>query len=219
VPRLLVGGHSCRDDRSASTPMKKVTLDEIMGLERYEQARAERRERIIALKKHRRVSVGDQVTFVFENHDTMWFQIHEMLRAEHLTDLDRVREELEVYNALIPNPGELSATMLIEITEETEIRKRLVSLIGIDEAVTMEIGGVAPGTGVRIRGAFEAGRSKEDKLSAVQYVRFPFNDAARRAFLDPAQPVRLIIDHPNYRHHVVIDDAVRRSLAQDLEAA
>ena len=104
--------------------MKKVTLDEIMGLERYEQARAECRQRIIALKKQRRVSVGDQVTFVFENHDTMWFQIHEMLRAEHISDLDRVREELEVYNALIPEPGELSATMLIEITEESEIRKR-----------------------------------------------------------------------------------------------
>lgn len=196
--------------------MKKVTLDEIMGLERYEQARAECRQRIIALKKQRRVSVGDQVTFVFENHDTMWFQIHEMLRAEHISDLDRVREELEVYNALIPEPGELSATMLIEITEESEIRKRLVSLIGIDEAVTMEIGAAPP---VRIRGTFEAGRSKEDKLSAVQYVRFPFSDAARRAFLDPTQPVRLIIDHPNYRHECVIDDAVRRSLAQDLEAA
>ena len=196
--------------------MKKVTLDEVMGLERYEQVRTECRQRIIALKKHRRVSVGDQVTFVFENHDTMWFQIHEMLRAEHLTDLDRVRAELEVYNALIPEPGELSATRFIEITEESELRKHLVSLIGIDEAVTMEISAATP---VRIRGTFEAGRSKEDKLSAVQYVRFPFSAAARRAFLDPTQPVRLIIDHPNYRHHAVLDDAVRRSLAQDLEAA
>lgn len=193
--------------------MKKVTLDEVMGLERYEQARSECRQRVIALKKHRRVAVGDQVTFVFENHDTMWFQIHEMLRAEHLSDLDRVREELEVYNALIPAPGELSATMLIEITEESRIRERLVSLIGIDETVTMEVG-----TGARIRGEFEAGRSKEDKLSAVQYVRFRFDDAARRAFIDGSQPVRLVIDHPNYRYGSVLDDAVRRSLAQDLAA-
>lgn len=194
--------------------MKKVTLDDIMGLERYEQARVECRDRIIALKKHRRVAVGDQVTFVFESYDTMWFQIHEMLRAEHIADLDRVRAELEVYNALIPTAGELSATMLIEITEESEIRKRLVSLIGIDEAVSLEIG-----NGIRTRGEFEAGRSKEDKLSAVQYVRFPFSDAARRTFSDTTQPVRLVIDHPNYRHEAVIDDAVRRSLAQDLEAA
>jgi hypothetical protein len=196
-----------------SVLMKKVTLDEVMGLERYEQARDESRRRIIALKKHRRVAVGDQVTFVFENHDTMWFQIHEMLRAEHLSDLDRVRDELEVYNALIPEAGELSATMLIEITEESRIRERLVSLIGIDEAVTMEIG-----DGLRVRGEFEAGRSKEDKLSAVQYVRFHFDDAARRVFAEGKQPVRLVINHPNYRHEAIIDDAVRRSLAQDLAA-
>jgi hypothetical protein len=193
--------------------MKKVTLDEVMGLERYEQARDEARRRVIALKKHRRVAVGDQITFVFENHDTMWFQIHEMLRAERLTDLDRVRDELEVYNALIPEPAELSATMLIEITEESHIRERLVSLIGIDEAVTLEIGDE-----VHVRGEFEAGRSKEDKLSAVQYVRFHFDEAARRAFVDGTQPVRLVIDHPNYRHETVIDDVVRRSLAQDLAA-
>jgi len=197
--------------------MKKVTLDEVMGLERYEQARDESRRRIIALKRHRRVAVGDQVTFVFENHDTMWFQIHEMLRAEHLTDLDRVRDELDVYNALIPEPGELSATMLIEITEESRIRERLVSLIGIDEAVTMEIGDSVHSR-LLVRGEFEAGRSKEDKLSAVQYVRFHFDDAARRAFVDSTQRVRLVIDHPNYRHEAVIDDAVRRSLALDLAA-
>ncbi|HVO24658.1 MAG TPA: DUF3501 family protein [Candidatus Margulisiibacteriota bacterium] len=199
--------------------MKKVTLDEVMGLERYEQMRSEVRHRIIALKKQRRVAVGEQVTFVFENHDTMWFQIHEMLRAEHIVDLDRVRDELDVYNSLIPEPGELSATMLIEITEESQIRERLVSLIGIDQAVTMEIGNGAPDTHFCIRGAFEAGRSTEDKLSAVQYVRFPFTAAARHAFIERRQPVRLVIDHPNYRHQTVLDDAVRRSLAQDLEAA
>ena len=199
--------------------MKKVTLDEVAGLERYEQLRVAARQRIIELKKHRRVSVGEQVTFVFENHDTMWFQIQEMLRAERIVDLDRVRDELEVYNALIPEPGELSATMLIEITEEKQIRERLVRLIGIDQAVTLEIGDGGSGNRFCVRGEFEAGRSKEDKLSAVQYVRFRFSEAARRAFIDGGQPVRLVIDHPNYRHQAVLADAVRRSLAQDLGAA
>ncbi len=199
--------------------MKKVTLDEVLGLERYEQLRDAARQRIIQMKKQRRVAVGDQVTFVFENHDTMWFQIHEMLRAERIVDLDRIRDELDVYNGLIPEPGELSATMLIEITEESQIRERLVSLIGIDEAVTMEIGDKAAASRWCIRGEFEAGRSKEDKLSAVQYVRFPFSAAARAAFIDGVQPVRLVIDHPNYRHQALLDDAVRRSLAQDLESA
>jgi len=192
--------------------VKKVELDEILGLERYEQARPEFRRRIIDLKKHRRVAVGDRITFVFENHDTMLFQIQEMVRAERIVDIDRIRDELDVYNALIPNPGELSATMLIEITEGADIRAQLVRLIGVDKAVRLEIGDRA------IPAEFEGGRSKEDKLSAVQYVRFLLDDAARAAFVSGTQPIRLIIDHLNYRHATTIEGAVRASLGRDLES-
>jgi hypothetical protein len=193
--------------------MRKVTLDEIVGIERYEQLRPELRRRIIELKRHRRVSVGDRVTFVFENHDTMLFQIQEMVRAERIVDLDKVRDEIAVYNALIPGAGELSATMFIEVTDADRIREQLVSLIGIDEAVHMEIG-----AGFAVPAHFEPGRSKADKLSAVQYVRFVFPDDARRAFVGGAERIRLVIHHPNYRHAAVVDEAVRRALAQDLEA-
>src|SRR5690606_11840107 len=122
---------------------------------------------IIALKKARRVSVGPDLTFVFENHDTVFFQIQEMLRTERITDLDAVRHELAVYNALLPQPGELSATLLIELTDQAHIAERLRALIGIDETVWLAIGDQPP-----IRADFEAGRSTEEKLSAVQYVRF-----------------------------------------------
>ncbi len=193
--------------------MRKVVLDEILGLERYEQAREGFRRRIIDLKKHRRVSVGDRVTLVFENHDTMLFQIQEMLRAERIVDLDKVRDELDVYNALIPDGSELSATLLIEITESERIRDDLVRLLGIDEAVRLEVG-----DRFVIPGAFEPGHSKEDKLSAVQYVRFVFEEAARAAFVGSREPLRLVIDHPNYRHTATISDAVRASLAEDLAA-
>lgn len=194
--------------------MHKVALEEIHGLERYEQERDAFRRRIIELKKRRRVAVGDRVTFVFENHDTMLFQVQEMLRAEHIVDLDRVRDELAVYNALVPDPGELSATLLIEITEQDNIRDELVRLIGIDEAVRIDIGGRFSS-----RGMFEAGRSTADKLSAVQYVRFAFDAAARDAFVAGREPVRLIIEHPNYRHAAEISGAVRESLAEDLRSA
>ncbi len=193
--------------------MQKIVLEEIIGLERYEHMRAEFRRGIIDLKKCRRVAVGDRVTFVFENHDTMLFQIQEMLRAEHIVDLDKVREEIEVYNALVPNPGELSATMLIEITDADRIREDLVSLIGIDQAVRLEVGAQH-----RIQGEFEAGRSQADKLSAVQYVRFTVAPEARQAFVSGVEPVRLVIDHANYRHAAVIEGPVRDSLARDLEA-
>ncbi|HVN84623.1 MAG TPA: DUF3501 family protein [Candidatus Binatia bacterium] len=190
--------------------MKPIALDEVAGLDRYERERDAFRRQIIELKKRRRVSVGDAITFVFENRDTVRFQIQEMLRAEHITDLDKVRCELDCYNQLIPNPGELSSTMLIEITEQDQIRPRLVSLIGIDRAVRLEVDGLV------IPAEFEAGRSTEDNLSAVQYVRFHFDGAARGRFIAGDVPIRLIIDHPNYRATTVLDDAVRAELAADL---
>ncbi|GIW41336.1 MAG: hypothetical protein KatS3mg076_1913 [Candidatus Binatia bacterium] len=191
--------------------MRKVTLDDVVGLGRYERIRDEFRRRIIELKRRRRVAVGDRITFVFENFDTVLFQIQEMLRAESITDIDRIREEIEIYNSLIPEPGELSSTMLIEITEYEKIRPELLRLQGIDRAVAIELG-----EGLRVPGVFEAGRSKEDKLSAVQYVRFPFDPKAREAFADPGVPAAIVISHPNYQARAPIEGPVRESLLEDL---
>jgi hypothetical protein len=194
--------------------IRPVTLDDVVGLDRYEVVRDEIRRRIIALKRARRVSVGPEITFVFENHDTVYFQIQEMLRAERITDLDAVRAELAVYNALLPQPGELSATMLIEITEQDQIADRLLGFLGIDEAVWLQVG-----ADHRIAAVFEPGRSREDKLSAVQYLRFILPPAARRAFLDGAVPVQLVIDHRHYRAQTPIEGSTRASLSADLQAA
>jgi hypothetical protein len=194
--------------------IRPVTLDDVVGLDRYEAIRDTVRRRVIDLKRARRVSVGPEVTFVFENHDTIYFQIQEMLRAERITDLDAVREELAVYNALLPRPGELSATMLIEITDSERVADRLLSFIGIDEAVWLHVG-----ESQRVGADFEPGRSREDKLSAVQYVRFAVPPPARRAFLDPSVAVRLAIDHPNYRAAAAVEGGVRASLGEDLRAA
>ncbi len=191
--------------------MRKVTLDEILGLERYEKIRDDFRRRIIELKTPRRVSVGDRVTFVFENRETVLFQIQEMLRAEHITDIDKVRFEVAVYNDLIPDERELSATMLIEITEQAEIRPALVRLIGIDQAVSLQIG-----SQFTIPGVFEGGRSTEDNLSAVQYVRFPLSAEACTAFRNGEEEARLVIAHPNYHAQTVLSPDTRRSLAVDL---
>lgn len=193
--------------------IRPVTLDDVVGLERYEAIRDDLRRRVIALKKARRVSVGPEMTFVFENHDTVYFQIQEMLRAERITDLDAVRAEVAVYNALLPAPGELSATLLIEITEQAAIAERLLEFLGIDECVALMVGER------RVPGAFEAGRSREDKLSAVQYVRFALPPAARAAFADASEPVRLVVDHPHYRYETAIAGEVRESLATDLQGA
>lgn len=189
--------------------MKKIILDDILGFAAYEKVRDEFRREIIDKKKVRRVAVGDNISLVFENRDTVIFQIQEMLRAERITDLDKIREEIAVYNELIPNPGELSATLFIEIEDQTHLRDELLKFLGIDEAVVFKVGGQ------RIAGRFEDGRSKEDKISAVQYVRFRFDDAARQAFVSGA-PSEIVVDHANYHATRVLDPAVRQSLSQDL---
>ena len=191
--------------------MKKVVLDDILGFSAYEKVREEFRREIIEKKKLRRVSVGQNISLVFENRDTVIFQIQEMLRAERITDLDKIREEIAVYNELIPNPGELSATLFIEIEDQTHLRDELLQFLGIDEAVLFKVGEQ------QIPGRFEEGRSKEDKISAVQYVRFPFGAAARQAFIAGA-PAEIVIDHPKYRASKVLSTAVQGSLAQDLAA-
>lgn len=193
--------------------MKGVSRDQILDLTGYERIREEYLAKTIEMKRARRVFVGDRLTFIFENRDTVLFQIQEMLRAERITDLDAVREELAVYNALLPKPGELSATLLIEITEQAGVAERLLEFLGIDEATVLMIGDQ------RIAAEYEAGRSREDKLSAVQYVRFPIVAAARSAFANPAVAARLAVDLPGYRHATPLDGPVRASLAADLAEA
>jgi len=189
--------------------MRKVVLDEILGFAAYESARQEFRRRIIELKQKRRVSLGDRVSLLFENRDTVTFQIQEMLRVERITDLDKIREEIATYNQLIPDSGELSATLFLEIEKQTDLRDELVKFLGIEEAIRFNVGRHS----VPIR--FEAGRSKEDKISAVQYLRFQLDDRALQTFLGGDRS-ELVIDHQNYKAAVVLQPETQSLLAEDL---
>jgi hypothetical protein len=189
--------------------MRKVILDDILGLAAYEKVRNDSRRRIIELKQKRRLSIGDKVSVVFENRDTVIFQIQEMLRAERITDLDKIREEIATYNEMIPGPGDLSATLFLEIENQTHLRDELLKFLGIDEAVSLKVGDH------RIAARFEAGRSKEDKISAVQYVRFRFDQPALQEFLG-GKTAELVIDHENYKARAILPPETQQSLAEDL---
>lgn len=192
--------------------MTPIAVDEILNLYEYEKVRDERRRAVIALKAERRVAVGRYLSFVFENRETVWFQIQEMARTERIVDLDKIAEEVAVYNALLPRPGELAATMFIEIEQPDRVKPVLDDLLGIDtrDYVRLEVGPHV------VVGAFEAGHSDEDlgKLSAVHFVRFAPPAAARREFA--AAEVALVVDHPNERARTVLGPATRRRLAEDL---
>src|SRR4030095_3467187 len=191
--------------------MKKIVLDDILGFAAYEQVREKFRNDIIDKKKKRRIALGERVSVVFENRDTVTFQIQEMLRAERITDLDKIREEIAVYNELVPDTDELSATLFLDIEDQSHLREDLLKFLGIDQAVFLKVGEGS------IQGRFEEGHSKEDKISAVQYVRFTFDPQTREAFR-AGERAELIIDHPNYKARAVLAPEPQQSLAEDLVA-
>jgi Protein of unknown function (DUF3501) len=158
------------------------------------------------------VVVGRYLSFVFDNRETVWFQIQEMIRAERVVQESRIADEVEVYNALLPGLGELTATMFIEIGDAGQIKPVLDALQVIDtgDHVRLQIGSHV------VVGEFEAGHSdeKRGKLAAVHFVRFVLPDAARRAFA--GAEVALTVDHPGDRGRTVLTPAARRRLAEDL---
>ncbi len=193
--------------------MKPLTVQDLLPADQYERTRDEFRRRIIGLKEHRRIAVGDLVTLVFENRDTILFQIQEMIRAEHIVAPERIREELETYNAQIPGSQELSATLFIEVTDPTKVKSILDRFHGIDtgQTVGFQLGNQ------RVYGIFEQGRAKEDKISAVHYVRFPFSDKEKAQLAKLSEPIEIFIQHSGYQARVAVPDAIRRSLLQDLD--
>ncbi len=195
--------------------MKPLTVHDVMPLEEYERERDAFRQRIIDLKQWRRISVGDLVTLVFENRETVLFQIQEMLRAERVVTPDRIQEEVEMYNDQIPGAGELSATFLIEVTDQTNVKPVLDRLKGIDRGQTV---GIRVGPHL-VYGLFEPGRSNEEKISAVHYVRFSIPEAVLAAMEDPGTPVQMVITHPRYQAVQPVPEGMRRSLLSDLAAA
>ncbi len=164
------------------------------------------------IKKDRRVSIGDRVTLVFENWLTLLFQIEEMLRAENLTSEEQIQTEIDTYLPLLPTDDSLSATRFLEVPPEADARVELDRLIGLDEHLILHIGPH------NIRAAFEPGRSTNQRISAVQYTRYPLGPEAKAALLVPDTRLRLEIDHPGYRHETALPEAMRASLAADYTA-
>jgi len=190
--------------------MTPLTAADIPALDVFEALRDELRARVIAHKAPRRVALGDRVTLLFEDRETLRWQILEMCRVERTRDASAVAHEIAVYNELIPGPRELSATMFIEITEAAKIRSELDRLLGIDECVALQVGAE------RVPAQFDTRQLEEDRISAVHYLRFSLGVAQAAAFADHSVPVALRIDHPAYQAEARLADATRASLLVDL---
>jgi hypothetical protein len=191
--------------------MQPVNVDEIRTLPEYEKVREEMRRRVIALKKHRRVHVGDSISMVFENRETVLWQIHEMVRTEGLSKPEAVAHECATYSELLPGDGQLSATLFIELPPGADIRRGLDELVGIDEKTALVIGDEV------IPAEFDPGQVGEDRISSVHYVKFTLSPEQRELFRDRSVAASVRIDHPRYRASVELVGETRRSLASDLE--
>jgi Protein of unknown function (DUF3501) len=193
--------------------MTALTIEDLIPYEAYERERESFRRRIIALKARRRISVGDRITLVFENRETMQFQVQEMIRVERIVDRDKVQHELDVYNALLPADGELSATLFIEITGAEQIKNELDRFQGIDKnrVVALRVGSEVT------YGEFEGGHSKEDKISAVHFVKFKASPGFIRALASSKTPASVAIDHPGYQRQAEVNPELREEWLSDLK--
>ncbi len=194
--------------------MRRIELADVRNIYEYEKIRDGVRRQIIDLKRCRRVRVGEYLSFLFENRETVLFQIQEMCRAERIVDDARTQDEIDVYSALLPRPGELSATLMIEIEDRDQIKPVLDRFMGIDtgERVWIQVG-----KEFAVPAEFESGHSDEErgKISAVHYVCFAFPPEAIEAFGN--QEAFLVVDQPGERVWARIPDEVRASLLEDLK--
>lgn len=194
--------------------MRKLTVDDIVDHRAYERERDEFRAAIIAMKNRRRIALGDHLTIVFENTDTMRWQVQEMARAERMLTDDAIAGEIATYNDLIPDPGELSATLFIELTSDELLREWLPKLRGVEFAVRFDLGPRdAKASRVVAVPRDEERLTRDDITTTVHYLRFPF-DVEQRGLLATG-PARLVVDHPQYKVWVELDDAQRAELAGD----
>ncbi|HXP32078.1 MAG TPA: DUF3501 family protein [Stellaceae bacterium] len=190
---------------------RSLTRDDILPFERYAAERREHRSRVNRIKQQRRVEVGPYCTFYFENFDTMWHQVQEMLHIERGGEA-QLADELAAYNPLIPQGDELVATVMFEIDDPARRDRELARLGGVEDRMYLAFAGET------VRGEADPTRentSPEGKASSVQFIRFPFTAAQKAKFRAPGTQVVVGVDHPSYGHMAVIPEAVRAALAED----
>jgi hypothetical protein len=191
-----------------------LTLDDVLDLRAYERVRDDYRARVIERKRNRRVGLGPIMTLVFECLDTVRFQVQEMARVEKIISDQAIQVELDIYNRLLPEPGELSATLFIELTSEEALREWLPELVGIEHRIALWMDGTVVSSVPEAQHA--AALTRETITPAVHYLRFGFSEDQVEAFRR-AERVSLRSTHPAYEAETVLPPAVRAELLGDLQ--
>jgi Protein of unknown function (DUF3501) len=196
-----------------NTAARRLLCSDLMSLEQYAREREAFRARVLEHKRARSVAVGPNLTWVFEDRLTIQYQVQEMLRIERIFEPEGIQEELDAYNPLIPDGGNLKATMMIEFPDPGERAAALAMLRGIERGCTLGIDGSEPITAIADE---DLERENAEKTSAVHWLRFELPPVVRAAIKGGAA-VTAAVSHPQYRHHARLSSATVASLACDLD--
>lgn len=189
--------------------MKPISRDELLDLAAYERIRENFLRSVLERKRPRYVKLGPNMTALFENRDSVLFQIQEMLRTERITQEKAILHELETYNALVPADAELSATLFIEYQDRDERERMLTALAGIEDKFRLRVDSELLPVVPDQRGSDHA------RTMAVQYVRFPLTDSALAGLKSGRAAIALEVEHPHYRASTQLSPAQLQSLRDD----
>jgi uncharacterized protein DUF3501 len=193
--------------------MRALTPDDLLPLEEYAGRRREFFEaQCRYLDRYRRVRVGPRATLLFENRQTLWFRVQEVLRIARLADPVRVRQELDLHNRLLPGPNRLHAALLIEVADETRLAEELAPWQVLrGEDVRLLLGQVT------CSAELVTCRPEDRCIGAAHWVQFPLDGAARLLLCDIRRSARFEIHMPGYQHSSpLLSEDVRQSLIEDI---
>lgn len=193
--------------------MPKLELKDLYTSEQYEEIRPEFRQRMMEVKKPRRIAVGPLFNFLFENEDTMKYQIQEMVRIEGIREPEAIRHEIDTYNEMIPDRNEIKASLLIEIDDPSARAFKLKELVGVQDKVSLLIA-----KDYQVHAEFDDRQVTDGKISSVHYLTFTLSEEAADALLATAE-VELLVNHPAYSYQTSLSEEQVNALKEDLAAS
>ena len=188
-----------------------ILRSDILEMSMYENIRDEKRAEISKVKKNRRVAVGPHASFYFECFETMWYQIHEMIRVEKGGE-SQIQEEIAAYDPLVPKGTELVATVMFEIPDADKRARILAELGGVEETITLEVENET----IQAIAEEDVDRTNSaGKASSVHFIHFPMNTRQINLFKDLNSKVVIAVGHPQYGHMTVIPKHIKEELSKD----
>jgi hypothetical protein len=193
--------------------MLPLQVDDLLPLDEYARRRREffdSHRRYI--DRYRRVRIGPRLTLIFENRQTLWFRVQEIMRIARLADTKQVQQELNLYNRLLPGRNLLQAALLIEIADEAHLAQEMAAWKDLEGGhLCLRVGKDAfPSTLITCR--------PEDRcIGTAHWVQFALGQEARELLLDVNLPAFFAFDNGTYQHHsALLSEEHRQSLLDDL---